>query len=132
FGGAAVLMVVTGLVNAVVMPRISANAAGRAMAPSATSASATEDAEAPARARRFWEAYGSFLLQPQAGLVLSFMFFYKLGDIMMFSMSKPLLRDIGIDTFHRGIINGIQTAASIVGSLAGGAIIARYGIEIGR
>ena len=43
-----------------------------------------------------------FITQPQAPLVLSFMFLYRLGDIMMFAMSKPLLRDIGVDTAHRG------------------------------
>jgi PAT family beta-lactamase induction signal transducer AmpG len=44
-------------------------------------------------------------------------------------MSKPLLRDIGIDTAQRGVLNGFGTTAFIVGSLAGGAIISRKGLE---
>src|SRR5256885_4370653 len=115
------------------MPRLT----GSGRAPPRASAGAPATRGAPAtpggpttvsKGRRFWDAYASFLAQPKAGLVLSFMFFYKLGDIMMFAMSKPLLRDIGIDTSHRGILNGIGTAATIAGSIAGGAIIARQGI----
>jgi PAT family beta-lactamase induction signal transducer AmpG len=53
------------------------------------------------------------------------MFYYRLGDIMMFAMSKPLLRDIGIDTSHRGLLNGLGTFVFIVGSLVGGGFIAR-------
>ena len=127
FGGAALLMIAVGLVNAFAMPRVPSST--DAAAPASTAEVAPGDAAAPRPgARRFWRAYASFLAQPKAGLVLSFMFFYKLGDIMMFSMSKPLLRDIGIDTSHRGILNGIGTAATIGGSIAGGAIIARHGI----
>jgi PAT family beta-lactamase induction signal transducer AmpG len=122
FGGAALLMITIALVNAFAMPRATSTAEPPAPAtPDVPSAP-------PPQAPRFWQAYASFLAQPKAGLVLSFMFFYKLGDIMMFSMSKPLLRDIGIDTSHRGILNGIGTAATIAGSIAGGAIIARQGI----
>lgn len=85
----------------------------------------------PAHFRRwaFLAAYRSFFQQPQAGLVLSFMFLFRLGDIMMFAMSKPLFRDLGIDTAHRGILNGVSMAASIAGSIVGGAIVARRGLE---
>ena len=136
FGAAAVLMILTALLNAAAMPH-PAEVRSRSAPPSASSAtpgppgSAAVNAQPPVvpeKARRFWDAYASFLTQPQAGLVLSFMFFYKLGDIMMFAMSKPLLRDIGIDTTHRAILNGIGTAAFIVASLVGGAIIARRGL----
>ena len=59
----------------------------------------------------------------------SFLFLYRLGDIMMFAMSKPLLRDIGVSTAQRGIVNGFSMAADIAGSLVGAAIIARRGLE---
>lgn len=81
-----------------------------------------------ANAAAFFEAYRSFFDQPRAALVLAFMFFYRLGDIMMFAMAKPLFRDIGIDTAERGILNGIGAAAGIAGTIAGGALIARRGL----
>ncbi|HEX2657281.1 MAG TPA: MFS transporter [Polyangia bacterium] len=115
FGAAGVLMGLTALLNAVLMPRLPSSSPVVGPVPHAAGA--------------FWLAsFRSFLAQPQAALVLSFMFFYKLGDIMMFAMSKPLLRDIGIDTSHRSILNGLGTAATILGSVTGGALIARLGI----
>jgi PAT family beta-lactamase induction signal transducer AmpG len=115
FGAAGVLMILVGLLNAVVMPRPSE-------APSQTGGDDGRKGDV------FWAAYRSFFAQPQAVLVLSFMLFYKLGDIMMFAMSKPLLRDIGIDTSHRGILNGIGTTAFIAASILGGGLIARRGL----
>ena len=50
----------------------------------------------------FLEAFKTFLTQPQAVRVISFMFLYRLGDIMMCAMSKPMLRDIGVDLSSRG------------------------------
>ena len=79
-----------------------------------------ERAAAVKKPRGVLGAYKSFFTQPQAALVLSFMFLYRLGDIMMFAMSKPLLRDIGIDTGQRGIAERLRHVAFIVGSLVGG------------
>jgi len=81
------------------------------------------------RAAEFLEAYRTFFEQPRAAVVLAFMFFYRLGDIMMLAMAKPLFRDIGIDTAERGILNGLGAAAAIAGTVAGGALIARRGLE---
>jgi MFS transporter, PAT family, beta-lactamase induction signal transducer AmpG len=114
FGAAAAVMLATALVNAAIMPRPPAPADALKAAP---------------KGPEFWTAYRTFLAQPQAALVLSFMFFYRLGDIMMFAMSKPLLRDIGVDLGHRGTLNGFGTFAFICGSLAGGAVIARLGLR---
>jgi len=118
FGAAGAIMILTALVNAAVMPH-----------PSEVRP-ADDGVASPGGTKRFAfiAAYRSFLAQPQAALVLSFMLFYKLGDIMMFAMSKPLLRDLGIDTSQRGIINGFGTAATIAGSVSGGALLARYGL----
>jgi PAT family beta-lactamase induction signal transducer AmpG len=126
FGAAGVVMLVTALVNAAVMPRPDESPSASAGAIDASSAS--EAAKPRAKAPAFWAAYKSFLAQPQAAVVLSFMFFYRLGDIMMFAMSKPLLRDIGVDTAHRGVLNGLGTFVFIVGSLVGGGLIARRGL----
>jgi MFS transporter, PAT family, beta-lactamase induction signal transducer AmpG len=116
FGAAGVIMLTTTLVNSAVMPRLD------------DAALAIDPAKPRLKAPAFWAAYKSFLEQPQAAVVLSFMFFYRLGDIMMFAMSKPLLRDIGVDTTHRGVLNGVGTVAFIVGSLVGGGFIARRGL----
>ena len=115
FGAAGVLMFATAAVNGALMPRL----ATTPRPPTST---------LRAKAAAFWTAYRSFLAQPKAPLVLAFMFFYRLGDIMMFAMSKPLLRDIGVDLAHRGVLNGLGTAVFIAGSLAGGAIVARFGL----
>jgi PAT family beta-lactamase induction signal transducer AmpG len=111
---AGAFMAATAIVNAVIMPR---------------PAKPLDAPHAGERGPAFWRAYRSFLEQPQAPLVLAFMFFYRLGDIMMFAMSKPLLRDIGVDLAHRGVLNGFGTGAFIGGSLAGGAIIARLSLR---
>jgi PAT family beta-lactamase induction signal transducer AmpG len=76
----------------------------------------------------FLTAYRSFFTQPHAVRVLAFMLFYRLGDIMMFAMSKPLLNDIGIGTAERGILNGAGILVSVSGSIAGGALLARHGL----
>jgi PAT family beta-lactamase induction signal transducer AmpG len=109
-------MIATAMTNFVVMPRL-----GR-VAP-AESASAVENRPS------FWAAYRTFFAQPHAGLVLSLMFFYRLGDIMMFAMSKPMLRDIGVDTAHRAIVNGIAQPCLMLGAIVGGGLIARLGLE---
>ena len=83
----------------------------------------------PSRGSRFLEAYRSFFTQPQALTVLAFIFFFRIGDILMFAMSKPLLRDLGVDTAARGVLTGLGTALTIVGSLLGGALIARQGLQ---
>jgi len=115
FGAAGALMILVGVLNAVVMPRES-------------QAESTAARDSARKGEAFWAAYRSFFTQPQAAMVLSFMLFYKLGDIMMFAMSKPLLRDIGIDTSHRGILNGLGTTAFIGASILGGGLIARRGL----
>lgn len=112
FGCAGLLMLLVALANAQLLPR-----------PVADRAPTRE-----ARGTAFLAAYRSFFQQPQAALVLSFMLFYRLGDIMMFAMAKPLLKDIGIDTAQRGVLNGVSIVASVLGSLAGGALIARHGL----
>jgi len=114
FGVAGACMLATALANQAIMPR---------------PADRPDAEKAGPKAHAFWSAYRTFLAQPKALLVLSFMFFYRLGDIMMFAMSKPLLRDIGIDLGHRGVLNGLGTAIGIVGALIGGGLIARRGLK---
>lgn len=111
FACAGVLMLLVGLANARVLPH------------------PPERAPAPGvRGAAFLAAYRTFFAQPGAARVLAFILVYRLGDIMMFAMAKPMLRDIGIETSARGVLNGVGILASISGSLAGGAVIARLGL----
>jgi len=123
FGAAGVIMIVVSLVNSRFLPH----------PPEPSPKHDTVGTSA-----RIWEriktsnafaSYKTFFSQPQAALVLSFMFLYKLGDIMMFAMGSPLLRDIGVDTAHRGILRGIGQVVFIVISMAMGALIAKIGLR---
>jgi PAT family beta-lactamase induction signal transducer AmpG len=122
FGGAGVLMILTALINAAVMPH-----------PVEAHVSPETPGGRPPSAMtylvEFVEAFRSFLTQPQAGRVLAFLLCYRLGDIMMFAMSKPLLRDLGVDTVHRANLNGLGLGASILGVIVGGLYAARYGLQ---
>jgi len=80
------------------------------------------------RLRHVLRAYLRFLLQPGAAWVLAFIVAYKLGDALMFSMSKVLLRELGVDTATRGLINGAGTIASILGAVISGAWISKVGL----
>jgi PAT family beta-lactamase induction signal transducer AmpG len=123
FGAAGVLMIATGLVNAVVMPQ-----PPQREAPPVSEARA-QHPSGIAYLVAFGEAFGSFLTQPQAVRVLAFLLCYRLGDIMMFAMAKPLLRDLGVDTAHRGLLNTLSITSSIVGLIVGGGFAARYGLK---
>ncbi len=132
FGAAGVLMILTAIVNAIVMPRPPEQ---KPQTDEGDGSGGRDGRDGPspadvrlAKPRAFLVAYRSFVTQPQAVLVLSFLLFYRLGDIMMFAMSKPLLRDLGVDTAHRGVLNGFGTGASILGVVVGGAIVARRGL----
>ncbi len=120
FGAAGVLMILTAVLNAAIMPHPPERHADEA---------AAGPGAGPHRPAAFLEAFRSFIVQPQAASVLAFMLTYRLGDIMMFAMSKPLLRDIGVDTAHRGLLNGLGTGASILGVILGGAYVARRGLQ---
>lgn len=119
FGVAAALMVGLALGHRLLLPR-GANERARASA-----AQARSGAERVAHVRA---AYLSFLRQDRALLVVLFLLTYKLGDALMFNMSKVMLRDLGVSTAERGVINGFGTVASIVGAMIGGAWIARSGL----
>jgi PAT family beta-lactamase induction signal transducer AmpG len=118
FSAAGVLMLVTAATNRLVMPH----------PPEHHPPGGRPRSGVGAKLHGFGEAYRTFLTQPNAALVLSFLVFYRVGDIMMFGMSKPFLRDIGVDTAHRGILNGFSITSSILGAIVGGAIIARKGL----
>jgi PAT family beta-lactamase induction signal transducer AmpG len=113
FGTAGVLMLAVAAFNALFIPNPSEPRALRS----------------PGGSPAWLTAYKTFFAQPAAARVLAFIFFHKLGDIMMFAMSKPLLRDIGMDTATRGVIGGVGLVVFIASTIAGGTVIARLGLE---
>lgn len=114
FGTAGAIMVGLGLAHRLWLPR-----AGAETRPPAAKRT---DAQ---RAAHIREAYLSFLKQEHVVLVIAFLLLFKLGDALLFNMSKVMLRELGVTTAERGVINGFGTAASIAGAIAGGAWIAR-------
>jgi PAT family beta-lactamase induction signal transducer AmpG len=111
FGAAGGLMVLVGLVNRAIMPHPPEH---------------HPDAELHrSKLETFFTSYVSFVRQPQALRVLAFLFLYRIGDIMMFNLSKPLLRDLGVTTAQRGVLNGFQIGVASVGAILGGIIIGR-------
>ncbi len=75
-----------------------------------------------------WAAYKLFLIQPHVVVTLAFIISFKLGDALMFSMSKVLLRELGVVTADRAVINVSGTLAMIAGAMIGGAWVARRGL----
>jgi PAT family beta-lactamase induction signal transducer AmpG len=117
FGLAGLLMIATGLLNHAIMP------------PEQPRLPVASSARGAASARAFAASFASFIRQPHAPLVLSYMFLFRLGDIMMFAMSKPLLRDIGIDTAHRGTLNGMAMITSALGAIVSASLVSRWGMR---
>lgn len=81
------------------------------------------------RLRHIGAAYVLFLGQPRALFVLTFILTFKLADSLMFAMSKVLLRDLGVITEVRGLLNGFGTAAAIAGAIVAGAWISKVSLR---
>jgi len=66
----------------------------------------------------------------QAVLILLFVVFYKFGDSLLSNMSRLFLLDVGFTKTDIGAIQGgMGLLATIVGTLAGGAILSNIGIN---
>ena len=85
----------------------------------------------PAMFRDFGAAFGSFVRQPRAPLILLFLVAYKLGDEVLFSMNTPFLkRELGVRNEDLAWIAGlVGTWASIGGSLVSAWAISRFGLR---
>jgi PAT family beta-lactamase induction signal transducer AmpG len=76
------------------------------------------------------EALVTFLRQPKAATVIAFLLVFRAGDALLFAMTTPLLKDLGLDTDTRGLVSGIAgTTASIVGAILGGLLVARVSLR---
>ena len=65
-----------------------------------------------------------------AGLILAFMFLYKLGDNMATALQSPFFLDVGFTLTQIGVISKFAALiAAIVGGLAGGVAMIKLGIN---
>lgn len=75
-------------------------------------------------------AFTDYLSQPRIGVTLGFLILFRLGDSSLLAMVYPFLSDIGIDRGQFGVAYGtVGIAASIAGAIAGGWLIARFGLR---
>lgn len=77
----------------------------------------------------FWSAFSTFFTQRNVAWTVAFIVLYRAGDALMFAMSTPLLKSLGLDTAARGALSGVfGTAISVSGSVVGGLLIGRLGL----
>jgi len=92
---------------------------------------------APALKRRLYAsdshyalAFVDYLDRPRIGVVLAFILSFRIGESMLQAMAYPFLRDIGITGPQYGLAhNTLGVIATIVGGIAAGFLIARFGLK---
>jgi PAT family beta-lactamase induction signal transducer AmpG len=71
-----------------------------------------------------------FFARPGAVVILLFVVFYKLDVVMALALVTPFLLELGFTKTDIGAVTkGLGMAATIVGTLAGGAVVARAGMK---
>jgi MFS transporter, PAT family, beta-lactamase induction signal transducer AmpG len=72
---------------------------------------------------------GRWLSRPRAGVLLAIVLLYRLGELAIYAMIKPYWVDRGYSPAEIGTITAvIGVVISILGAIAGGAIVARIGL----
>lgn len=92
----------------------------------------SEEAAAPGvkgAARAFADSFRTFLQKPDVALVIAFILTFKAGDALLFNMSVPFLKSLGLDTQMRGLLSAPSLVASIAGTWIGGVWIARTSLS---
>jgi PAT family beta-lactamase induction signal transducer AmpG len=75
-------------------------------------------------------AFVDYLDRPRIGLVLAFIATFRIGEALLQNMAYPFLKDIGITLAQYGVAhNTFGIISTIVGSIVGGILIARYGLK---
>lgn len=81
-------------------------------------------------AKSFANAFSSWLDQRKIIFILLFIVLFRIDDAFWKPMAKPFLMDIGVSVEQIGWLQGVVgMIATIVGSLAGGVFIARFGLR---
>lgn len=77
-----------------------------------------------------WEPLLSYFRRPKAVEMLLFIMVYKLADALAGAMTTPFLLQLGFTPTDVGTVNkAFGLISSILGSLAGGSIVAKIGIN---
>jgi PAT family beta-lactamase induction signal transducer AmpG len=82
-------------------------------------------------ASNYASSFISFLGQPKVGLMLAFILLFRTGESFLMKMKWPFFDDVvGLDLLFYSKANGIiGVAASFVGTIVGGRLIARDGLR---
>ncbi len=76
------------------------------------------------------EPFFEFLSRPGAVGILLFVILYKLDVVMATALTTPFMLELGFTKTDIGAVTkGLGMAATIVGTLAGGAVVARLGMK---
>jgi PAT family beta-lactamase induction signal transducer AmpG len=76
------------------------------------------------------EPFLEFFARPGAAVILLFIVFYKLDVVMAMALTTPFLLELGFTKTDIGAVTkGLGMVATIVGTLAGGAVVARAGMK---
>ncbi len=74
-------------------------------------------------------AFVDYLDRPRIGVVLAFICTFRVGEALLQNMAYPFLKDIGITLEQYGLAhNTFGILATIIGSIIGGFLIARFGL----
>ncbi|MFO0589716.1 MAG: MFS transporter [Polyangiaceae bacterium] len=73
----------------------------------------------------FGESFASFLKKPRVAVIIAFVVLFKAGDALLFNMSVPFMKSLGLDTYMRGLLSAPSLIASVAGTTIGGIWIRR-------
>lgn len=76
----------------------------------------------------FAGSFGTFLAKPRIAPTLAFILAFKAGDALLFNMSAPFLKSLGLDTDMRGLLSTPSLIASVAGTIVGGIVIRRLSL----
>ncbi|MGV7208323.1 MFS transporter [Oxalobacteraceae bacterium A2-2] len=86
--------------------------------------------------RDFVATFRSFFAKPGIARILCFLLLYRLGEAQLLKMAGPFMLDplekggLGLSTAQYGVVYGtIGVIALVLGGLAGGVAIARFGLK---
>ena len=79
--------------------------------------------------RAFGESFASFLKKPRVAVIIAFVMLFKAGDALLFNMSVPFMKSLGLDTDMRGLLSAPSLIASVAGTTLGGIWIRRASLR---
>ncbi|HNT29054.1 MAG TPA: MFS transporter, partial [bacterium] len=77
----------------------------------------------------YFEAFLTYLRRPRIVAILLFIVFLRAGEYMLHAMVSPFFVSIGIAAHYGWISSFVGLPATIAGALAGGWLIARFGLR---